>query len=316
MKKFLLLILILILNCNENKMHIIKTNLVKGDYVHLIFINKEVGYVFCNYESFDDNKFSEIFETTDGGKMWHSVKKYSNIIAANVAPYYYNGELYFGLEANNNFFITSLNSKNYLGKSESLYSIFNVGDNIYYSNALGITNLENGKLINGISIDNNLSTDGNKLITIKSDKTTDYLIKYNFADNFQMSYIKSNLHSFNIAKQFQSNNLIFAGEDNLGKISICKLDIRNDNIVALYSTNKYSIVENLQSDKSIISCFLGNIVGGIVKYDILYSLDYGNTWNIKSFNSLISIHPNFRISNNIYILTENSQFSILDLKDK
>ena len=307
----------MILNCNENKMHTIKTNLVKGDYVHLIFINKEVEYVFCNYESFDNNnKFSEIFETTDGGKMWHSVKKNSYLIASNVTPYYYNGELYFGLEANNNFFITSLKSKKYLGKSKSLYSIFNLGNKIYYSNSLGITNIETGKLMNGISIGNDLSTNGNNLITIKSDKTTDYLIKYSIDDNFKMNQVKSNLHSFKIAKQIQGSNLIFAGQDNLGKINISKLDIRNDNIVALYSTNKYSIVENLQTDKSIISCFLGNIVGGIVKYDILYSLDYGNTWNIKSFNSLISIHPNFRISNNIYILTENSQFSILDLKDK
>jgi len=318
MKKNVILFMLMIIlqNCNNEKDNIqrIHPNLKMGNYIHMIFSDEKKGYLFSNNENFSNNEVSStVFQTIDGGISWKIVKKYSNLTFSNVTPFFFKDDLFFVLEKNNNFFITSLKTNKLLFESKSLYSIFEVDHSLYVSTSEGIINVETTKLNNTVFVGNSVEPYKNGIITIHSNNEKDFLVKYNFSNDYKKEYIDTKLTSLTLASKSQSNNFIFSGKDNNGFISICKLNEDGD-IVELYSTSKYTILDNLQIDKSVISCFLGNIEGNFVKYNILYSVDNGGSWKIIEFNNLLFAKPSFMMGRKIYILEDFENLKIINLR--
>jgi len=67
----------------------------------------------------------------------------------------------------------------------------------------------------------------------------------------------------------------------------------------------YSIISEFKSNDSVIAGFVGNIVGVFTEYDLLYSLDKGETWEIYHLNDPNYYTPNCLIGNIMYIVSEN-----------
>lgn len=317
MRKFIFLLTIILLNCcGDQNMKTIDINLKSGNFIHLLFLNSKRGYLFSNNESFDNNYVSaEIFETFNGGYTWQLVKKYPKFVFSNIAPYYENNDLYFGLERNGTFSITSMNSPAGGIESQSLLNIFKFNNDMYFSSLIGITNIKDGNIIRDINIGNDACIFGNIIFTISSNKEFYFLSKYHMINGvFYKEDVRTSLNSLKIAKGQQDDKLIFAGKDGTNKVKVCQLNTHSNNVSDLYkTTNYYDIIDNLQVSNSTITCFVGKIEGGIVYYDILYSLDFGTTWNIKKFESLTMIKPNYLIDNTLYILNSN-QMEIIRLK--
>lgn len=83
-------------------------------------------------------------------------------------------------------------------------------------------------------------------------------------------------------------------------INLYKFDARNFKLEKLHTIENYSIIYYLQANEKVIVGFVGNIKGFFVEYDLIYSTDKGQTWQIQTLEE-IKIKPNRLVDNILYI---------------
>jgi hypothetical protein len=80
-----------------------------------------------------------------------------------------------------------------------------------------------------------------------------------------------------------------------------QFDATSDKLEKTQIFENYSIISNLQSNEKVIIGFVGNIKGLFVDYDLIYSTDKGQTWQIQKLKDKNMITPNCLVDNVLYI---------------
>jgi hypothetical protein len=114
---------------------------------------------------------------------------------------------------------------------------------------------------------------------------------YNITNN-KTKKLSVNVEVEDFTKQDDNNLLIIGYIDSKDKeVQIYRYNVLNDELNIVKAVKGYSIVKNFQSNGNYITCFVGNISGLFVKYDLLYSKDKGNTWNILKLSEPYKVSP-------------------------
>ncbi len=114
---------------------------------------------------------------------------------------------------------------------------------------------------------------------------------YNITNN-KTKKLSVNGEVEDFTKQDDDNLLIIGNSDSKDKeVQIYRYNVFNDELNMVKAVKGYSIIENFQSQDNYITCFVGNISGLFVKFDLLYSKDKGNTWNILKLSEPYMVSP-------------------------
>jgi hypothetical protein len=95
--------------------------------------------------------------------------------------------------------------------------------------------------------------------------------------------------------------VLIATNEQENTITLYQFETTSDKLEKLQTFENYSIVSHLQSNEKIIVGFIGNIKGMFVDYDLLYSTDKGQTWQIQKLKEKKLIKPNCLKNNILYI---------------
>lgn len=344
MEKMLILIFVIlnVMGCKDsvkNNINVEKINFIgmTGKSENIQFISSKVGYSF-NYvtesknqtlEQLNDPNFfpestviSTIFKTTDGGKTWvsvYSIKDYQ----------FYNASF----SDKNTIYIKIIDSKKVLknkllkfdlktNKVTILNFNFERMGEIWVVNKKIFVNSKNNGVNNLYTIDDNFS----KIDSIKENKVfkdkitllgnTSFVVTWDneiYNIDKKQSVIFDDFKIECITKKNESNLLIASKK----KSSIFLVDYNTDNKEKkiLKEFEGYSIVQGLQSNDKVICGFIGNIKGHFTEYDLFYSLDKGNTWQIQELKENSYIRPNILLDDILYIFSGGNRIQKLLFKN-
>ena len=330
---FLIIMIILISSCSKNKIesdiYTVKGLIYKP--VCITFKSEKVGYAFCNGDKSPYPTEAQlanpnynapitftayVYKTSDGGNSWSQVNVLNN--------YSFYPTI---LSYKNKIFIKLIDRRKELrsylveyNENDNKiiflnYAFERMGDVWFAKNRVFIDG--NKKNINKI-----VSTDEN--LEIVDSTNVDNIVFMNEVCNFNNHcfvltwanklYDITNKKTINLSENKYSqinkvNNeemLLFSNKKEHNKVVIIeKYNIKTLKRRKIKELKDYSIISEFKSNDSIIAGFVGNIVGVFTEYDLLYSLDKGETWEIYHLNDPNYYTPNCLIGNIMYIVSEN-----------
>jgi hypothetical protein len=314
MKKIIVNIIIslLFISCtNTNDMiTIIDCNGIEGKPEYMHFSTENEGYMF-NYKG---NLYSEtttfVFKTTDGGKNWKQI--YSG-----------NGYLFSGssILCSNAVFGYIKNAediaKNNLFKLDFATQEFKLLDfnieatgNIWWQNDSVCLNFYNQPQHYILATDTNFlsfsvkhfgyTTQKNSVI---SDSANTYFITYKnqFVIETSGKCREITIQNLSGITKIAENKVLIATKEQENAINLYQFDAINDKLEKLQTFENYTIISHLQSNEKVIVGFVGNIKGLFVEYDLIYSTDRGQSWQIQKLKEKKLVTPNCLVYNILYI---------------
>jgi hypothetical protein len=255
-----------------------------------------------------------VYKTTNGGKNWKQIYYqdgyyfYGNSILYNNAifgtiknPEDISKENLFKLDLTTQKF-TLLNTNNANVESVGGY-IWISGDSIY---TYFTKNTHRGILITDTDFSsfllkpfNYITRDG----VIVSDSVYTYFItwKNQLVVENNGKYTEVAIKEPACITKNTENKVLIATQEQENAINLYQFDTTNDKLEKLQTFENYSIISHLQSNEKVIIGFMGNIKGLFVEYDLIYSTDKGQTWQIQKLKEKKLITPNCLVDNILYI---------------
>jgi len=326
----IVVLIILISSCTKNKIKsdIFTTKDLLYKPVYIIFNSDKIGYAFCNGDK--SPKSSEallanpnfnapitfsayVYKTSDGGHSWSQVKMLNNYSFYPTA-----------LSRKNKIYIKLIDRRKEL---KSYLVLYNEKDNKiaflnYDFERMGEVWFANNRIFidgNKKNMNKIVSTDEN--FKIVDSTIVDNTVFMNEVCNFNNHcfvltwanklYDITNKKSINLSENKYSqitkvNNeeiLLFSNEKENDKVVIIeKYNIKTHKRRHIKELKDYSIINEFKSNDSVIAGFVGNIVGVFTEYDLLYSLDKGETWETYHLNDPNYYTPNCLIGNIMYLI--------------
>jgi len=296
------------LNTND-RITIIDCKETHGKPEYMLFKSENEGYMF-NYTG---NLYSEtntfIFQTTSNGKNWKQI-------------FVRNGYLFsgFAILCNNAIYGYIKNAeditKNNLFKFDLTTQEFKLlGFNIEAIGNIWVKNDSICLVFYNKPQHYTLTTDTNflsysvkpcyipKIKGIVSDSANTYYITWKnqlvIETNNEYKEVAIN-NPVGITK-IAENKVLIATNEQENTITLYQFETTNNKLEKLQTFENYSIISHLQSNEKVIVGFVGNIKGMFVEYDLIYSIDKGQTWQIQKLKEKNMITPNYLVNNILYI---------------
>ena len=342
----------LMLSCNKDKLKLdVEMYQTQGipdinqAFACMYFKNEKEGYLFGTYtryeqtdnEKLDDPNFNlslnlditdeaNIYKTADGGYSWTKIDSILN---------YNYGDMV--TQDSNSIFIVRDNSLvNFSAKiikfdllSNKITGISKDTKTIsclwHDSNVLNYTS--NRGDIKLFSLNNNLRY-------VDSVKITNYMIKGVFSgSNSYVILADEGGYYFALVNKKEIKEIpLIIKPDELIKLNEKELIIggkmKNDSMstgLVIYDVGTgranllkefkgYSIIEGLKLNKKVIAGFIGNIELLFTKYDLVYSVDKGESWHIQKLKEPNYIRPSCLVDNIMYIYSGGARMQKIVFK--
>ncbi len=343
MRKFILInsLLLFLFGC-KNEANVIKCKGipdVNQSFSYMYFKTENEGYLFGTYTEYEElskkalenpnnipksTNEANIYKTIDGGLNWSKIDS--------INDYRFHDNYFINKSS---IFIKAIDSKEALrnnlvkfdistNKSTRLNFNFERMGNIWSNDIEIFVNSKNS----GINTIYSITPDFDNVYSIAVQETfKDKVI--NFRNDFYTLTWDNDL--YNITKQksrklpinLQSivkqdeNNILIAGNTitDDDEISLLSYDVNTKKSKVIQKFKNYSIIRNLQSNDKAIIGFIGNIKGLFTEYDLLYSLDKGETWKIKKLKESNYVRPSCLINNIVYIYSGGARMQKIVLLD-
>jgi len=330
---------LLLFGC-KNEVDMIKCKGLDGEPKYLYFKTENEGYLFSNktYSDWDNvtdeqmkdpNFYPEstdeanIYKTIDGGKNWVKIDSILNYNYFDIATVFNNAvyilrsdereDFKFNIE---HFDVETEEVENLLNTKPVVSAIWNNENKIFFTNNRGsikLYSLDKNQGLDSIGIENyalqGLSINNKSYVIFSSSETS-----YFGSVDKENKEIKLPIIPSCITKQ--DNNILIAGKtktDN-NEISLVSYNVNTKQSKTIKKFKGYSIVNNLQSNDKAIVGFIGNIKGFFVEYDLIYSLDKGNTWKIRTLDESNYVRPSCLIDNILYIYSGGARMQKIIIK--
>jgi hypothetical protein len=289
----------------------------KPEYMH--FKTENEGYI-CSYKGnvyFDASII--IYRTNDGGKEWEQIYSQTGCVFYGDSKLYNNA--IFGLIKDaeditkSNLFKLNLATQEFKLLDINGLGVDGVGGFILVKNDSIVTFFNKDKHRGILTTDTDFSSFSLepfnytvKFITnasdgMVSDNTNIYFITWK-----NQLVIKTNNEYKEVAinnpvgiTKLAENTILIATEEQDNEINLYQFDTTSDKLEKLQTIENYSIISHLQSNKNVIVAFAGNIKGMFVEYDLIYSVDKGQTWQVQKLKERNLITPNCLIGNVLHI---------------
>ncbi len=312
---------------------------VNQAFSYMYFKTENEGYLFGTYTEYEELSEKElenpnnipkstdeanIYKTTDGGKNWEKINSILNYKYFDIATVFNNAvyilrsdereDFKFNIE---HFDVETEEVKNLLNTKPVVSAIWNNENKIFFTNNRGsikLYSLDKNQGLDSIGIENyalqGLSIN-NKSYAIFSSSETSY---FGSVDK-ENKEIKLPIIPSCITKQ-DDNNILIAGETKTddNEISLVSYNVNTKQSKTIKKFKGYSIVDYLQSNDKAIIGFIGNIKGFFVEYDLIYSLDKGNTWKIRTLDESNYVRPSCLIDNILYIYSGGARMQKIIIK--
>jgi hypothetical protein len=307
----------------------------KPEYLH--FLNSKEGYLFTYITRYKDqtqkelndpnslpktNNLSFIYKTIDGGMSWSKIYSINGYTFYSTALYDDNAiyikiiddkdilknkllrfdlKTYKSLILEFNFErmgeIWSINEKLFINsKNKNINNIYSINKDFKNMDSLKINRVFKNKVI----------VLNNKPFTLTWDNQI-----YDIKDNQILEIPNANKLLY-IAKKDLKNLLVVNKVES--SIILYSYNIVTNENEYLKQFDRYSIVQGLQSNNKVICGFIGNIKNSFTEYDLFYSLNQGQTWNIQKLKKNEYIRPSCLIDNILYVYSGENQFQKIIFK--
>ena len=256
---------------------------------------------------------SYVYKTSDGGHKWFKINEFKNCSFYNDALSFKDKVFLHAFDERKELrsYLVMFNENNnkisFLNYNfERMGEIWHNNDKIYVISQKNnfnkiVSTDENFEIVDSTNVDNtvfmnevcNLNnhcfvlTWANKLYDITNKKSI------NLSENKYSQITKVNNEEI----------LLFSNEKENDKVVIIeKYNIKTHKRRHIKELKDYSIINEFKSNDSVIAGFVGNIVGVFTEYDLLYSLDKGETWETYHLNDPNYYTPNCLIGNIMYLI--------------
>jgi hypothetical protein len=331
MKKITLFIIVVVfllfLSCINNKndmITIVNCNGISGKPEYMLFKTENVGYMFIykgNMYSSSADVSIFIFKTTDGGENWEQIYSQDGYIFARYSIFTLFNNAIFGTVENPeditkpNLFKLDLTTQEFKLLDNDTLGVDGVGGFILIKNDSIVTFFSKDKYRGTLTTDTDFSSFSLKSFnyTVKfvtnandgivSDSTSIYFITWKnqlvIETNNEYKEIAIN-NPVGITK-IAENKVLIATNEQENTIILYQFDVTNNKLGKLQTIENYSIISHLQSNEKVIVGFVGNIKGMFVEYDLIYSTDKGQSWQIQKLKENKLVSPNCLFDNILYI---------------
>lgn len=345
-KSIIILISFIVMSCDGNKLKsdLISAKNIKSSTNMLYFINKDTGYLFgervISSDSISDvqlsspnfilpsTRWTKIYKTIDGAKSWNLVDSTINEVFSQKSPTYFNGKLYyvtttfinsrllsrklvcFDLSTHKKLVFPQLfdaidgvsvvNGQVYFwGSKQRIWQLHVTDVNFYNTQSYSIDLFEkvNNEIVDIGNEPYSLS-EGNSLYNLKTKEK----IMIDAGVSFQHILKKNN------------SSCTLLGIDKEDNIRIVNYNIKDRKIDSERILKDYTIINNVRSCENLWVAFIGNIKGLFVSYDMLYSTDSGDNWEIHKLQDQEFCCVSNLTDNNIYINNCLSSFERISFK--
>lgn len=314
MKKITLNIIIslLLVSCinDKSKITLIDCNNVDGKPEYMLFKSENEGYMF-NYKG---NLYSDanimIYKTINGGTSWQKIYSAKDWLFYGYAKLY-NNAIFGNVKSSKDL------AKNKLFKLDLATNEFKLLD--FNIEAIGNIWIKNDSIL--LSFGNKsqncvLSTDTNflnyyvkpfapvpKNNGVVYDGVNTFLITHQntFIIDKNNAFKDIGINSAECIVTLGKNRVLITTQEQENSINMYQFDGTSDKLEKLQTIENYSIISHLQSNENVIVAFVGNIEGMFVSYDLTYSTDKGQTWQILKLKEKNLISPNCLVDNVLYI---------------
>lgn len=301
-------------------------------FSYLYFKNQNEGYLFGTIRTFEENNDTKIdtdsektnlieqaniYKTTDGGRNWELINSKNNFSYFEMATVFENSICILRNDNSEDFKfnilkLNLLDNSTFVSKEiRPLSVIWNNGRNIHYtSNRNNIKLYSLNEKLN--SIDSFFIND--YAISAIYFKNTHYAVFSNKENTYFGKVNKEKILNIdlNITPKYltiqDENKIIIVGNEkfNNNGIKLVSYDISNGDKKVVAEFKGYSIIQDFQSNNKVICGFIGNIDKSFIKYDLLYSIDKGNTWKIQKLKEDSYIRPNSLNDSTFFIYSGNN----------
>jgi hypothetical protein len=304
----------------------------------MYFKTEKEGYMFGTYTLFKEltekqldypnnapkaTTEANIYKTTDGGKNWVKIDSIGNYSFYNNASVNGNSVLIKRIDSRadlkshlvrfdlSNYKISHLNfhfermGQIWSNDERVFINSKNQGVNHIYSTNYNFEEIDSVR-VSQVFKENAIKLDDDFYILTWEDEL------YNISK--QESY-KLPVIARGIVRQ-NENSILIAGSSSTdeNEISLLSYDIDNKQLKTINRFKGYSIISNLQSNDRLITGFIGNINGLFTEYDLLYSIDKGQNWQIKKLEESSYVSPSCLVDNIIYIYSGGARMQKIVLK--
>ncbi len=334
-------LLLLLFGC-KNEANMIKCKGipdVNQSFSYMYFKTENEGYLFGTYTEYEElsekalenpnnipksTNEANIYKTIDGGLNWSKIDSINDYSYSNIATQLNDGIYILKDDVRTNYksSIACFSLKNEdvkdLINTKPISAIWNGDSAVFYTNnrsSIKLYSLDKNQKIDSINI-KNYALQGlslkNKPHAIFSSRETSYFGRANEGNKKVELFIIPK----SIVKQ-DENNILIAGNTitDDDEISLLSYDVNTNKSKIIKKFKDYSIIRNLQSNDKAIIGFIGNIKGVFIEYDLLYSLDKGETWKIKKLKESSYVRPSCLINNIVYIYSGGARMQKIALLD-
>jgi hypothetical protein len=293
---------------------IIDCNGIQGKPEYMHFKTENEGYMFCYKGGLYQNSSIFVYKTSNGGADWKLIYSQNGFYFYGGSEIYQNaiyGNVYDPEDNTNyNLFKLDLATQNFNLINPDIFGVDRVGG-IIGVNGNNISVFFNKNKQSGyLTTDSDFSSFSLRPFnyTIKnggiiSDSTNIYFVTWKNQLVIETSgeYKEVAINNPACITKIAENKVLVATNEQENAITLYQYDLRNDKLENLQTFENYSIINHLQSNEKIIVGFAGNIKGMFVEYDLIYSRDKGQTWQIFKLKEKKLITPNCLVDNVLYI---------------
>jgi hypothetical protein len=298
---------------------IIDCNGIEGKPEYMHFPTENEGYMFSYTGNVYFDAILFIYKTTDGGNNWEQIYSQKGYVFYGDSKLYHNA--IFGLikDAENitksNLFKLDLATQEFKLINTDAFGIDGVGGIIFAKNDSISSFFSKNKQGGILTTDTDFSSCSLKPFEYKvkwiispndgffSDNTHIYFItwKNQLVIETNSRYKEVEINSPECITKIAENKVLIATKEQENAINLYQFDATNDQLEKLQTFENYSIISHLQSNEKVIVGFVGNIKGLFVEYDLVYSTDKGQSWQIQKLKEKKLVSPNCLIDNILYI---------------
>lgn len=314
MKKIVIISIIsvlFILCVNQNDMiTIIDCNNIEGKPEYMHFKTENEGYMFSYIGNLYDETNTFVFKTTNGGKNWEHIYSGDGYLFSGSSILFDNAV--FGYIKNaediakNNLFKFDLTTQEFKlldFNIEATGNIWAKNDSIYLSYYNKPHHYTLATDTNFLSYSTQVFNYTEKEDGVISDSTNTYFITYTNKLAVELNNVcrEIEIKAPQCITKIAENKILIATNEQENAINLYQFDATSDKLEKLQTFKNYSIINHLQSNEKVIVGFVGNIKGFFVEYDLIYSTDKGQTWQIQKLKEKNLIKPNCLVDNVLYI---------------
>lgn len=317
---------LLLIGCNETNGTMINSDGLpqkdhKFSYMH--FLTKDIGYLFGTYSPTSSIGTAAVYKTTDGGNSWIQIDSIPNcrfhgIATANKQGIYIEGEL-FKERFMMLYFDFVKERLKWLISTPSISCYWNCPDGIHYTNNREFIHLYSFKpehhTLDSIQI-------GHYVLDAVSIEGKDYCIFTNYDQTYLGVIDDAVTRRVNLPiipqkiVKISDRELLIAGMK-LGhqpNVSLIVYDVQTEKTESIKVFENYNNIQDLKGNDVVVTGLLGNVKGMSVDYTLIYSTDYGKTWNIQKLVEPTYVSPNCLIEDIFYTYCGAGRIQKLNLK--